>query len=144
MLVGRPNLRLRKFDVADRIRAVNVIGAADIRVNERAPDAFRDGNVRPAQKFQHAQSVVRGDCGVGVAKGGGESLEFYGWPADGVENRHGVVDAGVDIDDHSARAAHVEGLLTRAQSSGVERASADRIHFDNRVSRPIPSRLSPS
>src|SRR5580704_14582014 len=49
-------------------------------------------------------------------------------PADGVENRHGIVDAGVDIDDHSARAAHVEGILTRAQSSGLERASADLWH----------------
>ena len=107
---------------------MNVIGAADIRVNERALDAFRDGNIRPTQKFQQAQGVVRGDRGVGVAKGRGESLEFYRWPADGVENRHGVVDARVDIDDHSARAAHVEGLLTRAQSSGLERASADLWH----------------
>jgi hypothetical protein len=30
---------------------MDVIGAADVGMNERAPDAFRDGNVRPAQKF---------------------------------------------------------------------------------------------
>jgi len=128
VLVGRPDLRLRKLDVADRIRAVNVFGAADIAMNERAPDAFRHGNVGPAQKLQHAQRVVRGDRSVGVAKGCGESLEFHAWPADGVENRHGIVAAGVDIDDHSARAAHVEVLVTLAQSSGLERASADLWH----------------
>ena len=68
MLVGRADLRLRKLDVADPIRAVNVIGAADVRMNERARDAPRDGNVRPAQQFQHTQRVVRGDRGIGVAE----------------------------------------------------------------------------
>ena len=128
VLVGRPDLRLRKLDVADRIRAMNVIGAADVRVNERAPDAFGHGNVRPAQKLQHTQRIVRGDRGVGVAEGCGESLELYARPADSVENRHGVVDARVDIDYHSARAAHVEGLLARAQASDLERPSADLRH----------------
>ena len=117
MLVRRPDLRLRKLDVADRIRAVNVIGAADIRVNERALDASRDGDIPPAKEFQHTQRIVGGDRGVGVAEGCRESLEFYARPADGVENRHGVVDARVDIDDHSARAAHFEAFVTPEPSS---------------------------
>ena len=112
VLVGRPDLRLRKLDIADRIRPVNVIGAPDIGVNERALDAFCDRNVRPAQKLEHTQRIAGCDRRVGVAEGCGESLELYAWPADSVENRHGVVDAGIDIDDHSARAAHVEVLVT--------------------------------
>ena len=71
------DLRLRKLDVADRIRAVDVIGAADIRVNERTRDASGDGDIPPAKEFQHTQRIVGGDRGVGVAEGRRESLEFY-------------------------------------------------------------------
>src|ERR1700722_20203148 len=96
-------------------------------MNER-PTPFATGMSGRPRSSSTRRALSRGDRGVGVAKGRGESLEFYGWPADGVENRHRIVDAGVDIDDHFARAAHVEGLLTLAQSSGLERASADLWH----------------
>ena len=111
VLAGRPDLRLRKLDIADRIPPVNVIGAPDIGVNERAPHAFCDENVRPPQKLEHTQRIAGCDRGVGVAESCGEGLELYAWPADSVENRHGVVDAGIDIDDHSARAAYIEVLV---------------------------------
>ena len=94
-------------------------------MNERTRDASRHGNVWAAQKLQHAQRVYRSGRDVGVAEGGGESLEFYAWAADGIENRHGVVDAGVDIDNHSAQATHVEVIVSLAPPSGPERASAD-------------------
>jgi hypothetical protein len=98
---------------------VDVIGTADVGMDERTPDTFRDGNVRPVQKFQHAQRILCGYRGVGVAEGCGKGLEYYAWPADGVENRHGVVDAGVDIDDHSARVTHVEVLASGAVQDAV-------------------------
>ena len=89
---------------------MDVIGAADIGVNERARNAFRDGNVGAPEQLQDPQRVLSCDRGVAVAEGCSQRLELYSGTANGVENRHRVVDSGVDVHDHAARFGHAKIL----------------------------------
>jgi hypothetical protein len=68
VLFGCPSLGVRKLDVADPVRAVDVIGA---------PRVTRDVNIRSTQKFQHMRRIGCGRWSIDVAEGSWQSLKFY-------------------------------------------------------------------
>jgi len=71
---GAPS-RLGECDVAQPVGAVNVIGAFDERLQQRAPGAARNRDVIAAGEFENAQGVLRRRVDVGVAERGGERFE---------------------------------------------------------------------
>ena len=58
VLVGRLDLRRRKLNAPNSIAPVDVIGAADIWMNERARNAFRHRNARATKQLEHPQRIL--------------------------------------------------------------------------------------
>ena len=106
VLARLADLRLRQLDFADCVGAMHMICAPHIGIDERARDAPCDRNVRTAEKLQHAQRILGGDGGVGIAEGRGQRLELYARTAERIDNRHRIVDAGIDVDDYAAGGTH--------------------------------------
>ena len=102
----------RHPEVGHAVGAVHVPGV-DRLLEERARGPDADGDVAAAGGLEHHEGVAHDVGQRGVAADAGHRAQVEPWVQRGEEEGAGVVDAGVDVEDHG-EARH-----------GVDRADAD-------------------
>ena len=95
--VGLP-LRLGPVEVAHAVLAVDVPGV-DGLLQQRAVGTPGDGHVGAVGGVQDGEGVGDHRVHCGVAAHAGHGAQVEGWVQRGEEQRTGVVDAGVDVED---------------------------------------------
>jgi hypothetical protein len=95
--------RLGQIDAAQPVGAVHEVRRAVEDALQRLVRAVGHGNVVAPGEGQQAQRVLRRQVGVDVAKGRGQPDDLQLRRGQGKEDRHGVVDARVGVDDDLLR-----------------------------------------